>query len=223
MFMKRFIISLLLILTGIAGFAQKFNGGIAFGLANTDVFGTDPTDVDFNKVGFTIGLYTELPLNEKSDLRMEMNYIQKGSYIPPNFAADSVANGPDTSLRLRLNYIEIPIIFSHKFIFKIGGKPIDRFSFEIGPSIGILVSSSVNISQTGFGPIVGSPYKRFDFSAAVGFSYRIFDNLKFHFRYENSFLPIRKHPSGAISFYNLRPNIGETNMVFTYSLSYTFY
>jgi hypothetical protein len=222
-FMKKIIISILITLTCTICVAQKFKGGIITGLANTDVLGTDPTDVDFNKVGFTVGIYTGLPIGDKSDIRMEMNFIQKGSYIPPNLPPDSVSNGgPDTSLRLRLNYIEIPIIYSHKFIFNIGKKTIDRFSIEIGPSFGFLISSSVNIDQQGFSPITNNPYKGYDISAALGFSYRISEKLKFHFRYENSILPIRKHPGGATSFYHLRPNIGETNMVFTYTLSYNF-
>jgi hypothetical protein len=221
-FMKKNILSILILFSVTICTAQKFNGGIIAGLANTEVLGTNPYKVGFNKVGFTIGLFTELPLSEKSNLRMEMNFIQKGSYIPPHLGPDTVSNGPDTSLRLRLNYIEIPVIFSHNFSFNIGKKIFDRLSLEVGPAIGILVSSSVNIDQIGFSPITGTPYKRIDLSGAIGFSYRISEKLKFHFRYENSILPIRKHESGATSHYNFHYNVGETNMVFTYSLSYTF-
>ena len=220
--MKKIIITLLIILNVVVCYAQKFSGGITAGLTNTEVLGTNPYRTSFNKVGFTAGIFTGLSLSEKNDIRMEINFTQKGSYSPPHLGPDTVPNGPDTSLKLRLNYVEIPIIFSHKFIFTIGKKAFDRIGIEIGPSIGILVSSSVNISQEGFAPISGTPYKRLDISGAVGFYYRISEKLKFHFRYENSILPIRKHDGGATSFYHYHYNVGETNMVFSYSLSYSF-
>ena len=220
--MKKIILSILIALTCTVCIAQKFKGGIIAGLASTDVKGTDPQDVDFNKVGVTIGVFTALPISEKSGFRMEMSFIQKGSYIPPIFKADTVANGPDTSLKLRLHYVEIPLLYYHNFKFNVGSKTIDRFGFEIGPSIGFLVSSKVNINQMGFTPISGTPYKSYDISAAFGLTYRISDNLRFHIRYENSILPIHKHPSGAMSYYNFHFNIGETNMVIAYMLSWTF-
>jgi hypothetical protein len=219
--MKKVIISLLIILISTICAAQKFNGGITAGVANTDVKGTDPYDVDFNKVGITTGIFTALPISEKSGFRMEMNFIQKGSYIPPKLGPDTIANGPDTSLKLRLHYVEIPLLYYQNLHFKIRGKDIDRFGFEIGPSIGFLVSSKVNINQYGFSPISGTPYKKYDLSAAIGIYYRIADNLAFHFRYENSVLPIHKYQSGKMSYYNFHFNIGETNMVFTYSFIYT--
>ncbi len=220
--MKKIILSFLVVLICTVCVAQKFKGGFSFGLANTDVRGTDPQDCDFNKVGFTIGAFTELPVNDKNSFRMEMNFIQKGSYVPPNLGPDTIANGPDTSLKLRLSYVEIPLIYSHTFSFNIGKAINNRFSLEVGPAIGFLVSSSVNLSQSGFVPITGTQYNKIDLSYALGLSYRIFDRLKFHFRYENSILPIRKHPGGASAYYNLQYNHGETNKVFTYTLSYTF-
>ena len=220
--MKKIILSALIIFAVVVCNAQQFSGGITAGLTNTEVLGTNPYRTSFNKVGFTVGVFTGLPINDKNNIRMEFNFVQKGSYTPPHFAPDTVANGPDTSLKLRLNYIEIPIIFSHKFIFNIGKKTMDRFGIEIGPSIGVLISSSVNISQQGFEPISGTPYKRFDIGGATGFYFRISEKLKFHFRYSNSIFPIRKHASGATSFYNYHYNVGETNMVFSYSLSYSF-
>ncbi len=222
--MKKILLITLFALSFSLSFAQKFKGGLILGFANTDVYGTDPEDVDYNKIGFNIGLFTELPISEKSDLRFEMYFIQKGSYIPPPTDSVSIANGIFSSYRLRLNYVEFPIIYSHKLPFTVAGKTIDRFCMEIGPSFGFLVYSDEDYNQNGPNPVYGTQFKKYDISAALGFSYLIAEGFKFHFRYENSILPIRPHPGGTTG---INPNTyyynsGEVNMVFTYTLSYTF-
>ncbi len=224
--MKRILIILLFSFLATMSFAQKFKAGLIAGFANTDVYGTDPQDVDFNKIGFNFGAFVGLPLSEKSDIRFEMTFVEKGSYIPPPSDSTSVANGVFSSYRLRLNYINVPIIYSHKFSFNMGKTLVDKFAYEAGVNIGFLIHSDEDFNQQGPQPVFSQPpfsaYSRYDFGALLGFSFRISDDLKFHFRYENSILPIRPHPGGATSYYAGYYNSGQTNMAFIYTLSYTF-
>jgi hypothetical protein len=209
------------------GRAQGFKAGIDFGFANTDVNGTDPYDVDFNKIGFNIGMFVARPLTEKSNLRFEMNFIEKGSYIPPVF--DSLGNQLSNSYKIRLNYIEVPVIYAHRFGFKMDSSFISRFDIELGLYIGFLIHSDEDLNNSGPQPVTTGPqypdYSKYDFGGLIGFAYHISENWKFNFRYENSIIPIRPHPGGGAGFNtNYIPyyNAGETNLVFVYSLSYTF-
>jgi hypothetical protein len=226
--MKKYLITLLIILTCVISFAQNFKAGLNFGFDNTDVLGTDVNDgdQDFDKLGLTIGLFAQLPIGEKSHIGFEMNFIEKGTYTPfPIDSSGAPAYGSH-SFKLRLNYIEVPILYTHDFSFNIGKKLIDHFSYEIGPSIGFLIYSDVNIDQAGAVPVSNyyAPYKGYDISGLIGIAYRFGDNWKLHIRYENSLVAIHQHASGATGFnpFYLYYNPGEVNMVFSYSLSYTF-
>jgi hypothetical protein len=226
--MKKIITFTLIIFSFYFAEGQGFKSGINFGFANTDVLGTDPYDVDFNKIGFNIGMFVQRQLSDKSRLRFEMNFIEKGSYIPP--IIDSTGQNTNTgSYKVRLNYIEVPVIYAHRIGFKVDSSFINRFDIEIGLAIGFLIHADENLDNSGPQPVYSiapfSPYSKYDFSGLIGFAYRITDNWKFHFRYENSIIPIRPHPGGATALNtNYIPyyNAGETNLVFVYSLSYTF-
>lgn len=226
--MKKIIATLLIIFSFYYSKGQGFKAGITGGFANTDVLGTDPYDVDFNKIGFNVGMFVSRPLSERSDLRFEMNFIEKGSYIPPVF--DTLGNQLSQSYKVRLNYIEVPLIYSHRFGFRVDSNFVSRFDIEFGLAIAFLIHSDEDLNNSGPQPVYSqppfSPYSKSDFSGLIGFAYHITDNWKFHFRYENSILPIRPHPGGSTGFntsgYGVYYNSGETNLVFVYSLSYTF-
>lgn len=226
--MKKHLISLLIATTCSLCSAQNFKAGLNFGFTNTDVLGTDviDNDVDFNKLGLTIGLYAQLPIGEKSHVGFEMNFIEKGAYYPFSLDSTGAPAAGSESFKLRLNYIEVPILYRHDFTFNVGKKTINGFSYEIGPSFGFLIYSDINFNQTGYDPVTTYtyPYTKYDISALGGIVYRFDDHWKLHIRYENSILPIHSHPSGAKAFnpFYLYPNVGEVNMVFSYLLSYTF-
>ncbi len=228
--MKKIYFTLLIAFIYSVSFAQNFKAGIIGGLANTDILGTDAidNDVDYNKVGFSLGIFAQLPINEKNNVELDMCFIQKGTYSP--FPLDTSGNiiPYSHSYKLRLNYMEVPILFSHKFGFNIGKKSVDRFAVEIGPSIGFLVYAGENLDNVGFAPPVTTdpfkPFHNYDISGLIGLTYQIDENWKFHIRYENSLIAIRPHASGATAFNSLYLyyNPGQVNMVFNYCLSYTF-
>ncbi|MFM9028678.1 MAG: hypothetical protein ACKOQ6_11910, partial [Bacteroidota bacterium] len=60
--------------------AQSFSSGIRFGMTATQVDGD--TYEGFDKAGLLGGLFVERFMSDRFSLRMEMDYIQKGSRKP---------------------------------------------------------------------------------------------------------------------------------------------
>jgi len=117
--MKKLILSLLFLFIVAFGFAQKFNGGAMIGMAATQVAGD--TYSGFNKAGPIAGFFVNLNASERSTFQLELFYIQKGS----RKNADAVTGDYDSYL-LRLNYIEMPLLYQLKFGW---------FAIEAGPAV----------------------------------------------------------------------------------------
>ena len=64
-------------------FSQNFKGGVIAGVSTSQVSGDALGG--FHKAGLYLGVFTELPLSPISNIKMEMNYIQKGSNNPKIF------------------------------------------------------------------------------------------------------------------------------------------
>ena len=57
--------------------SQSFDGGLLAGLTTSQISGDNLGG--FNKLGFAIGIFTQRNISEKSKLRFELSYFQKGS------------------------------------------------------------------------------------------------------------------------------------------------
>ena len=85
-------------------FSQNFKGGIIGGISTTQVSGDNLGG--YNKAGLCIGVFTQLPISPISNIKMEMEYIQKGSRNPKI----NQNNIPDIST----SYLEIPLSLNYK-------------------------------------------------------------------------------------------------------------
>ena len=81
----------------------------------------------FKKLGLTGGFTLAFALSEKSELSTELIFVQKGSRQNPT------ENNPSKFL-MRLNYIEMPWIYSFKL-------KKQKIGFEGGLSFGILLKT----------------------------------------------------------------------------------
>ena len=86
--------------------AQTFKAKILAGVATSQVSGDQLAG--FNKAGIMAGAGVSTKLSEKADLGFEMYYIQKGSVKQSN-----IDKGDLVYYRLRLNYVEVPILFEY--------------------------------------------------------------------------------------------------------------
>jgi len=153
--------------------AQKFHGGATLGLVGSQVAGD--TYSGYHKAGIFGGGFVNLELGKHSILQMELTYFQKGSRENP----DSTNNF--TSYILRLNYVELPLLYQYK---------VKKWIFEAGPSLGFNIGYFEEYNgETEFNnnePVAVTLQINF------GIRYFITDHFGIDFRTNNSLLNIRQ-------------------------------
>ncbi|MFH1160066.1 MAG: porin family protein [bacterium] len=185
--------------------AQKFDGGLMGG-GNVSQVAGDLWE-GFDKVGFQGGGFVVLDISRHSSFQMELEFIQKGSRKNADYE-----KGDSWSYKLRLNYIEIPILYQYNFL--------KRLSVEIGPAFDILVGSYEERYDGYEIHDEGIPLRTLTFNAIIGVSCYITKSLKVNFRTNNSILSIR---DGVANGYKKRFfDTGQYNDVLSLSLFYQF-
>ena len=195
---KKLLLCVFLTFLSLFTFAQNFKGGIIAGIATSQVSGDALGGL--HKAGLYLGVFTQLPISSISNIKMEMNYIQKGSHNPKiseNFLSD-----------ISTSYIEVPISANYY--------QNEIMCFEVGLQTALLLKFSDNDL---YGPIPNDqsiPFNKVDVGAFVGMNYHLTNNILLNSRISNSILPVRPHASGAI--YKL--NRGQYNSVLSFTLHY---
>jgi hypothetical protein len=195
---KQLLLCLFLTFLSLFSFSQNFKGGVIAGIATSQVSGDALGGL--HKAGLYLGVFTQLPISPISNIKMEMNYIQKGSNNPK--ISENLV--PDIST----SYIEIPISVNYY--------QNEIMCFEIGLQTAFLLNFSDNDL---YGPIPNDqsiPFNKVDLGAFIGMNYHLTDNILLNSRISNSILPIRPHASGAI--YQL--NRGQYNSVLSFTIHY---
>lgn len=220
---KIFPFIILFFFTTIIVNAQEFKGGIITGMTATQVAGD--TYSGYNKAGVYFGAYVNLPISRKQninndsivifekgknndtiffdhwEIQMEIDYVQKGSRVNPK-----ESNGYD-SYKLRLNYVEIPIVVKYVLTKK--------WMFEAGLSYGYLIHNQEEKDDI---ILEGKPFNKHALSSIFGAYYSINKKLKVNFRFNDSLIPVREHSSGAKRFFNR----GQYSDAICLSLQYQF-
>ena len=181
--------------------AQNFKGGVFLGISASQVSGDNLGG--FNKAGLYGGGFVRRALGEKTFAQMELSYIGKGSR-PTSGQAEALPDNPYPTL----NYVEVPVLL----ILKVK----NNISVEAGAAFGVLVYSREEDFYSEV-PIT-RPYKETEFSFLIGLDYAVSEKISLNSSWDNSFLPIRAHASGAT--YGL--NQGQYNTEITFSLRYHF-
>jgi len=178
--------------------AQYFNGGFQFGLSSAEISGDRINGP--SKVGLYTGFFVNRLITDRTSLQLELNFVQKGSKKNPD------STNFDTYV-LRLNYIEIPLLFKSN-LYK-------QLSFEAGPSVGYLIKSYEEANYHK----LDIPFEKWDVGLTLGLYYAFTENLKLNIRYYNTLIvPVRKHTSGATFWLNR----GQYNEVLSFTFHYQF-
>lgn len=170
-------------------FNQKFEAGLIAGLNTSQITGDNFSG--YNQPGIIGGLWISRKINEKVKFVMEMEYLPKGSRRNPR------PNDLDFSFyRLRLHYIEVPIILNYK-VHK-------RLTLETGLSYGALIGVYEADEN---GPLIGNfapveQFKRSDISFNAGINWLIDDKWTFNVRSINSIFPVRDFQNQVSTFLN---------------------
>ena len=179
--------------------AQRFDAGILAGVSTTQVDGDNLAG--FNKAGFKAGGFVSRKFGSKTALHFEIEFIQKGSRRP--------LNDNNEYYLMRLNYIDVPLLFNYYV-----GK---KWNLEGGIAFSVLLSS---YEETETGEIMNAPeFNRMDYLLCVGGNYFFTEHLFFNIRYSYSITPIRYKRENYSSFYFIG---GQYNEVLAFALAYKF-
>lgn len=216
---KKKILSLASLLIAIGLNAQRFNAGVSAAVVASDVYGPDLVpdadswnDAGFHKAGIMLGGAVTSSLSKKNMVRLEINYIQKGTQQH----ADSTGKG---YYKFSFNYAEVPLIFKYRLRFNSEIKIVNGFEIHAGVSAGRLIKCKAQTDN--FYSIDDYSYlNRTDISLLAGFGYNFSEHFNFSVRYSNSIIPVFKqtvsptYPTQAFNYGN--------NMVLHFMLQYMF-
>lgn len=117
---------------------------------------------------YNVNGYIEYKISGKWGLSAEPGFIQKGGIV--RFGVNHYMS----VIKLRLNYIQIPVLVNFHLA--------DKFVISMGPEFAYMISGEEKLPSvaTGF-----SQFKEnaFELSAMAGFSYRITEHLDIGLRY----------------------------------------
>lgn len=185
-------------------FGQYFDAGVRLGMTASQISGDHLAG--FNKPGLTGGVFVALAYKNNYFFRLEMNYIEKGS-----MGLAHPDKGIYDSYKLRLNYLEVPILFGYQYQ--------EKYSVSAGLSIGYLIRSKEE-DQNG---LISRPdefprFTEFEFGAIGAFSYQLNPKWSVGAEMGYSILPVRKHQGGAV----YRLNRGQYNNAIMLVVKYHF-
>lgn len=179
-------------------YSQDFNGGVLGGINATQVFGDNYSGP--NKAGLYLGVFVNRYFSKRSSIQLELDYIQKGSSKNPDGST-----GDYDEYKLKLNYIEMPVLYKYDFA--------EKGTLEAGLSLGVKIYEDEYAYP---GPTSGEEFSAVDFSVNLGFYYTIIENLRINMRLSNSLIPIRPHSSGN----TYRLNRGQYNQGIAFIIHY---
>jgi hypothetical protein len=208
---KAALVALLLLLTTKA-YTQSFSAGVVAGISSTDVSGIDPYDgdMDFFRIGLVAGGFVNRSLNDRSSFQMEILYATKGSLQPGDSSTGYIYD------RLRLYYMEVPILFKYKMHLIVNKEALDKLEVEAGPSFAYLVHSS---HENLYGEIENDrPFNKTDYLINIGLNYYFTSDFSLDIRFATSIVPIRSHVDNL----SYMLNNGNYNMTLNYTFRYIF-
>lgn len=191
---------LIVLLLPMATNAQSFKASIIGGINASQVSGDELGG--FNKAGVMFGGSAILPVTPKSDVAMELLFIQKGSKTPT-----SKDNSNTDYYKMSLNYLEVQINYTYHASKKIG--------LHVGPTFGVLVGEK---EEDIAGELTERPeFQKTEIGIAGGLSFHFSEKVGLYMRLSNSLLPIRKMGADTRYFKS-----GQYNSGLAFFLTYTF-
>ncbi|MEO6189160.1 MAG: porin family protein [Saprospiraceae bacterium] len=157
---------------------SRFYGGLKAGLNLAQIDGDGL--YGYNRFGLNTGIFGAAYLGSKTEFQIEFLYNVRGSHY-------SERDGK--ILAYKLNYLDVPLIFSYKDWFRESDKAnYFKVHFQGGLYVGKLVSSS-SIDQAMF----DKTFKKTDFGWLLGFSYFQTVHWGFNGRFTQSVIPLAKY------------------------------
>lgn len=187
--------------------AQVIKGEMIAGFNLAQVDGDEV--YGYKKPGLQLGLGAMIPIAKKWDISLETIYNEKGANQKAQYRSDSL-NG---AYKLMLNYVEVPVLvhFTDKDFITVGsgfswGRLISAKEFEHGVQTQTTAQNNV--------------YSPNDFNVLLDLRMRIYQRLKFNFRYQYSVTKIRNREFTTLNGTVWSRN--QYNNLLTFRLVYVF-
>jgi hypothetical protein len=122
-------------------------------------------DIYKSNVAFHIGVFGQLHLKGKFFFIPELQFNQRGA---------SIKDGPSSDVRINLNYIDLPILFSYQ--------PVKKINIDVGPNISVKTSAVATDGKTTNN--LDSIYdKNIDLGISTGLRFNLSDKVAIIGRY----------------------------------------
>ncbi|MEH6679943.1 MAG: porin family protein [Sediminicola sp.] len=158
--MKKNVIMVAALLTGISSFAQSWTSEFQLGARGGANFATvagDDYDSPDSRTSFYAGLVAEAPLSDRFSLQPEVFYSGQGFDINDN------PDGPDAEFQM--DYIQVPVLLKVYLI--------DGLNIHAGPQFGFKVNEELDFDPNDdAGDFDSDAIKDFDFQLASGVEYK---------------------------------------------------
>lgn len=207
--MKKIILAVVMVFT--VGFinAQETKFGVKGGL-NITTFTGDTEGIKVESlVGFNIGAFAAIKINEKFTIQPEFLYSTQGAKFDNvgAYVEDMFFTG---DIDMKLSYINIPVVFKYY--------ANEKFNLGAGPQIGFLTSAKSATKLNGFSQTVEEDMKSYfnsvDFGLVLNVGYDFTKNFFAEARYNLGLANIAKTEQGD--------NSKLKNSLFSFNVGYKF-
>ena len=183
-------------------YAQNFNSGMKLGTNFTQVDGDNLGG--YKKIGFTGGLFVNYNFDDRNAVQFEILYSTKGSRSSLNIKSESY-----TDYQIRLNYIDLPVLYSLEVM--------DKLRLETGLMPSVLIKGDELING---GSEQAVEFKRLDLGYLIGATFLFSESFSITGRFSYSLLNIRKTDIND-TMHSLLGR-GQFNNVISLTLNYHF-
>ena len=167
-------------------FAQSFNAGLIVGPTFCQVDGDDYAG--FHQLGFTVGAYANLPVEDYLAVQMELKYSLLGSHSSHYEITERIP--PLNPYSLRLHYAEIPLMLQYNLgNFRVGGRSLDLLTLEAGISADVRLKATEDVD--GDYQITTSRWNMLSATANAGIHVAFNEHLGLGARFMYSAVPCR--------------------------------
>lgn len=148
----------------VAGASAQQNWGVKGGLnIATETAGDQDTNP---RTGIHLGFFVECPISKGVDFQPELLYSMQGATYTMG----------STNYTDKLDYINVPLMFKIYLTQK------RRFSIDVGPQFGYLISAKYTYGSSTVNIYDSDKLQKFDASIGLGVSYKLTDKFDLVFR-----------------------------------------
>ena len=174
--------------------AQKFNAGLIAGATFSQVDGD--SYYGYHQLGWTAGVYVNLPVQDHFAFQMELKYSLLGAHSSTKEVMEYSYN----PYSLRLHYAEIPLMLRYDFgHFTVYGKSLDFLSLEAGVGLDFRLKATEDV-DTDF-EVTTERWKFFSMTFNAGMHFAITKHLGVGVRWMYSVVPCRINYESPSYFY----------------------